>query len=457
MNLYLPPGATRIDRSLCGRSLRPLPRAGAIIESVRAAARAEGMTFYWYSPIPHCHYNTIAHGLGNKSCAAMDGLLSVSPSGDVLPCSSYPEPMGNLLTTGFREIWFSARARHLQEQEVRARRMRGMRELRRLPGRLPAVLALAREQRKYRNTGMECGAWKECSMELNYVIPKSPSPARLVILAGFAVAGFALQVLLPGGYGFLPGVIVMVAGLLFMFREELQEQAHGHRAGRLAAGLRAGVRPDQEQPADDPGEALLRDLPQRVRHFHCRCPGRSLPPLQAGAGGVVFFDALVLLISFLFTGNINLWTPQELAFRMRVFEPILSSAPAEGADIIVTPYLRLDKNKEGQQIPEDIRLMVEPRRKPADFLGVQLQVAVNKGPNGNVPYLYSVFLCKGKGRSYETLGSMRFGDYIEGAGGRHGVRVRGGAAEDNGHGIPHNRWRRPPSLRDGHREAEGNA
>ena len=75
------------------------------------------MTFYWYSPIPHCHYNTIAHGLGNKSCAAMDGLISVSPSGDVLPCSSYPEPMGNLLTDEFTDIWFSARARHFKSKE----------------------------------------------------------------------------------------------------------------------------------------------------------------------------------------------------------------------------------------------------------------------------------------------------------------------------------------------------
>ena len=113
MNLYLPSGhETGADTLLV-----PYSRAGAIIESVRAAARSEGMTFYWYSPIPHCHYNTIAHGLGNKSCAAMDGLLSVSPSGDVLPCSSYPELMGNLLTTEFRDIWFSARARHFKSKK----------------------------------------------------------------------------------------------------------------------------------------------------------------------------------------------------------------------------------------------------------------------------------------------------------------------------------------------------
>jgi radical SAM protein with 4Fe4S-binding SPASM domain len=87
-----------------------------VIESVRQAARVEGMTFYWYSPVPHCIYNPLARGLGNKSCAAMDGLLSVSPSGDVLPCSSYPMPMGNLLREGFRSVWFSPRAAHFKNK-----------------------------------------------------------------------------------------------------------------------------------------------------------------------------------------------------------------------------------------------------------------------------------------------------------------------------------------------------
>jgi radical SAM protein with 4Fe4S-binding SPASM domain len=118
MNLYLPPGA---DRESAGphaeRLFVPYRNAGEIVEAVRGAARQEGLTFYWYSPLPHCHYNTIARGLGNKSCAAMDGLLSVSPAGDVLPCSSYPETMGNLLSLGFRDIWFSPRAAFFKNKE----------------------------------------------------------------------------------------------------------------------------------------------------------------------------------------------------------------------------------------------------------------------------------------------------------------------------------------------------
>ena len=123
MNLFIPVGSAPVG-STPARGTRgaddlfvPYARAGAMIDAVRAAARREGLVFFWYSPIPQCHYNTIARGLGNKSCAAMDGLLSVSPAGDVLPCSSYPEPMGNLLKTGFHEIWFSQRARFFKNKQ----------------------------------------------------------------------------------------------------------------------------------------------------------------------------------------------------------------------------------------------------------------------------------------------------------------------------------------------------
>lgn len=112
MNLYIP-GHTESARE---ELFLPYTRVPKIVEAVRAEARRLGLDFSWYSPLPHCHYNPVAHGLGNKSCAAMDGLLSVSPRGDVLPCSSYAEPMGNLLEQPFRDIWFSERARFFKQK-----------------------------------------------------------------------------------------------------------------------------------------------------------------------------------------------------------------------------------------------------------------------------------------------------------------------------------------------------
>ncbi|MBP7262540.1 MAG: radical SAM protein [Spirochaetia bacterium] len=112
MNLFIPAGRGMTERDL---SLS-YADTGAFIDRVRKAALSAGVDFLWYSPMPMCVYNPIARGLGNKSCAACDGLLSVSPSGDVLPCSSWPEPVGNLLADGFRAVWFSERAAFLKDK-----------------------------------------------------------------------------------------------------------------------------------------------------------------------------------------------------------------------------------------------------------------------------------------------------------------------------------------------------
>jgi radical SAM protein with 4Fe4S-binding SPASM domain len=113
MNLYIPSGRGLYNKEL----FLPYSETGQVIEKIRKQAIKEDLTFFWYSPVPYCYYNPVARGLGNKSCAAMDGLLSVSPSGDVLPCSSYPESMGSLLDQSFDSIWFSERARFFKNKK----------------------------------------------------------------------------------------------------------------------------------------------------------------------------------------------------------------------------------------------------------------------------------------------------------------------------------------------------
>ncbi|MEE8524133.1 MAG: SPASM domain-containing protein [Thermoanaerobaculia bacterium] len=87
---------------------------------VRERARSRGVDFHWYSPIPMCLFNTVAHGLGNRGCAAADGLLHVNPAGDVLPCSSFrhQEGLGNLVRQSFEEIWQSRPARFFRGKEM---------------------------------------------------------------------------------------------------------------------------------------------------------------------------------------------------------------------------------------------------------------------------------------------------------------------------------------------------
>ncbi len=87
------------------------------IDKVKLHARKLGVEFMWYSPTPYCIYNPIASRLGGKSCAACDGLLSVAPNGDVLPCSSLPESVGNLVRQTFDDVWGGKRATFWREKK----------------------------------------------------------------------------------------------------------------------------------------------------------------------------------------------------------------------------------------------------------------------------------------------------------------------------------------------------
>jgi radical SAM protein with 4Fe4S-binding SPASM domain len=111
LNMVIPSGRAR-DAGL-GIAYSEIP---VILSRVITAARMKDVRFMWYSPTPMCLFNPIPLGLGNKGCSACEGLLSVNPSGELLPCSSWPEPIGNLLNESFETLWFGNRARWIREK-----------------------------------------------------------------------------------------------------------------------------------------------------------------------------------------------------------------------------------------------------------------------------------------------------------------------------------------------------
>jgi len=90
---------------------------GELALSLKARAEEQGIRFVWYSPVPYCLFNPAAQGLGGQSCAAADGLLSIAPNGDVLPCSSFEHGIGNLLREDFETIWHRRSARYWRNKE----------------------------------------------------------------------------------------------------------------------------------------------------------------------------------------------------------------------------------------------------------------------------------------------------------------------------------------------------
>lgn len=116
MNLVIPCGSARQDETVAVS----YSEIGERVLAARRRAEERGLEIIWYSPLPLCLFNTVAHGLGNRGCAAADGLLHVNPAGDVLPCSSFDhgESLGNLLRQPFAEVWQSREARFFRDKRM---------------------------------------------------------------------------------------------------------------------------------------------------------------------------------------------------------------------------------------------------------------------------------------------------------------------------------------------------
>ena len=91
---------------------------GEIVENLQSIASKTGVKHMWYSPTPICLFNPLAAGLGNRGCSACEGLLSINPKGDILPCSSWPEPIGNIMEEGFEAIWSKKRCEWIRDKEA---------------------------------------------------------------------------------------------------------------------------------------------------------------------------------------------------------------------------------------------------------------------------------------------------------------------------------------------------
>ncbi len=113
VNLVIPSG-----RGLSGDLAVHYSEVAPVVRSIMEEAKKNDVRFMWYSPTPVCLFNPIPHGLGNKGCSACEGLLSVDPKGNLLPCSSWTEPVGNLLNEGFTSLWFDKKAANIRDKQT---------------------------------------------------------------------------------------------------------------------------------------------------------------------------------------------------------------------------------------------------------------------------------------------------------------------------------------------------
>ncbi len=88
-----------------------------LLPQVHERAHEVGLKFLWYTPTQYCTFNPVQLGLGIKSCTAAMINACVGPNGDVYPCQSYFESLGNILSEPWEKIWSNPLAEKLRRRE----------------------------------------------------------------------------------------------------------------------------------------------------------------------------------------------------------------------------------------------------------------------------------------------------------------------------------------------------
>lgn len=95
----------------------PIETLKELLPKVRDKANKLGMKFLWYTPTQYCQLDPVSLGLGIKSCTAAMVNMCVGPNGDVYPCQSYFESLGNILKDSWNSIWNHPRAISIRKRE----------------------------------------------------------------------------------------------------------------------------------------------------------------------------------------------------------------------------------------------------------------------------------------------------------------------------------------------------
>jgi radical SAM protein with 4Fe4S-binding SPASM domain len=118
----------------------PVETLNELLPRIRDRAHELGLKFLWYTPTQYCRFDPVKLGLGVKSCTAANVNMCVGPNGDVYPCQSYFESLGNILVDDWPRIWNGKLALSIRSREYVEAKCRGCAQLQVCGGGCPLEL-----------------------------------------------------------------------------------------------------------------------------------------------------------------------------------------------------------------------------------------------------------------------------------------------------------------------------
>jgi radical SAM protein with 4Fe4S-binding SPASM domain len=88
-----------------------------LLELARAKVQAHNQRLIWYTPTQYCNFDPVLLELGVKGCTAALYNMCIEPDGNVLPCQSYYQSLGNLMSDSWDSIWNHKLAVSIRERK----------------------------------------------------------------------------------------------------------------------------------------------------------------------------------------------------------------------------------------------------------------------------------------------------------------------------------------------------
>lgn len=88
-----------------------------ILDIATRKTNERGQRLIWYTPTQYCEFDPTASNLGVKGCTAALYSMCIESNGNVLPCQSYYQPLGNILNDSWDSIWNHKLSVQLRERQ----------------------------------------------------------------------------------------------------------------------------------------------------------------------------------------------------------------------------------------------------------------------------------------------------------------------------------------------------
>jgi len=88
-----------------------------LLDMARQITSEHNQRLIWYTPTQYCNFDPMQLELGVKGCSAALYNMCIEPNGDVIPCQSYYQSLGNILSTKWEKIWNHDLSIYLREHK----------------------------------------------------------------------------------------------------------------------------------------------------------------------------------------------------------------------------------------------------------------------------------------------------------------------------------------------------